>query len=171
MFTFTIVSSIQWQLYHLRPIIILPVLYIFLWLITTKLLTTGHCYVSNLPPHHPIAILKRVWALWQVLSPWHEPNMVHVRLLSLQPGLCDVHSCSLLFVGALAELQHFISGAWSEMNGSKFRGKAPRVFISRPIILKFMLGSKCSPGGSSCCGNGPFVKEKPTMKIDKFVSI
>ena len=63
LFTFTIVSSIRWELYHLRPTMILPVLYIFLWLITTKSLTAGQCYVSNRPPHHPIAVLKRVWSL------------------------------------------------------------------------------------------------------------
>ena len=69
-----------------------------------------------------------------LLSPWHEPNMVHVRLLFLQPGLCDVHSCSLLFVGALDELQHFIWNlGWIEWDNLKC--KAPRVIIFGPTML------------------------------------
>ena len=60
--------------------------------------------------------------------------MVHVRLLFLQPDLCDVRSYSLLFVGALDEFQHFIwSLGWIEWG--KFRCKALRVFIFGPIIL------------------------------------
>ena len=75
-----------------------------------------------------------MWSLWQVLPPWHEPNTVHVRLLFLQPGICDVHSCSVLFVRALDELQHFIwSFEWIEWG--EFRCKAPRISIFGPTIL------------------------------------
>ena len=56
--------------------------------------------------------LKRVVTMASIAPPppppWHEPYMVHVRLLFLQPDLYDVHSCSLLFVGELDELQHWI---------------------------------------------------------------
>ena len=51
-----------------------------------------------------------------------------------QPDLWDVHSCSLLFVGALDEIQHFIwSLEWIEWG--KFRCKAAIVFIFGPTIL------------------------------------
>ena len=52
------------------------------------------CLLPSLPSHRCI---WRVWSLRQVLPPWHEPIILHVRLPFLQPGLCDVHSCSLLF--------------------------------------------------------------------------
>ena len=73
-------------------------------------------------------------SLWQVLPPWHEPNIVHVRLPFLQPDLWDIHSCSLLFVGALDKLQHFI---WSLelIEWGKFRCKVARFFIFGPTIL------------------------------------
>ena len=104
MFTFTIVSSKQWKSYHLRPAIILPVL-----------------YITNV-------------AIMASLTPWHEPNMVHVRLLFLQPDLCDVNSWSLMFIGALDELQHFIwSLEWIELGS--FGCKAPRVSIFEAIVL------------------------------------
>ena len=68
--------------------------------------------LSSLPSH---CCIWRVWSLWQVLPPWHEPSRVHVRLLFLQPGLCGLHRCSLMFIGALGELQHFIwSLGWFE---------------------------------------------------------
>ena len=87
--------------------------------------------LSSLPSH---CCIWRVWSLWQVLPPWHEPNMVHVRLPFLQPGLCDVRSCSLLFVGALEELQYFIWNLeWIEWG--KFRCKVARVFIFGPTTL------------------------------------
>ena len=73
--------------------------------------------------------LKRVVTMASIAPPpWHEPNMVHVRLLFLQPYLYDVHSCSLLFVGELDELQHFIQSLECIERG-KFMCKAPRVFI------------------------------------------
>ena len=110
MFTFTIVSFIQWELYHLKPTMILT----DSWHLS---ITHNHwitncwtmlCLQSSSWPSH--GCIWRVWSLWQVLPPWYEPGMVHVKLLFLDPGLCGLHSCSLLFVGALDELQHFI---WS----------------------------------------------------------
>ena len=105
-FTFTIVSFIE--TYHFRPTLILP----DSWHISmihnywiANCWTMLYLKSSSSPSH---CCIWRVWSLWQVLLPWHEPDMVHVRLLFLQPGLCDVHSCSLLFAGALDELQHFI---------------------------------------------------------------
>ena len=111
--TNSVIYDLQWY-YHVRGIL--------LWLTATEWLTAEQCYVSNRPPHHPIAVLKRAWSLWQVLSPWYEANMVHVRLLFLQPSLCDVHSCSLLLVGAFDELQHFIwSLKWIEWGNFSVR--------------------------------------------------
>ena len=110
MFTFTIVSFIQWELYHLKRTMVLPDSW-HLSMTHNNWITncwTMLCLQSSSSPSH--CCIWRVWSLWQVLLPWHEPNMVHVRLSFSQPGLCDVHSCSLLFVGALDELQHFI---WS----------------------------------------------------------
>ena len=133
-FIFTIVSFIQWELYHLRPKIILP----DSWHLSmthnywNTNCWTMLCFQSPSSPSH--CCIWRVWSLWQVLSPWHEPNMVHVRLPFLQPDLWDVHSCSLSFVGALDELQHFIwSLEWIEW--SKFRCKAPRISIFVSTIL------------------------------------
>ena len=107
---------------------------IFPWLITTESLIAGQYYFSN-HPYHPIAVFEECGHYGKYdLTPWHEPNMVHVRLLFLQSGLCDVHSCSLLFAGALDELQYFIwSLEWIEWG--KFRFKAPRILIFGPTIL------------------------------------
>ena len=106
---------------------------LILWLLNYWI--AGQCYVSN-PPHHPIAVIWRVWSMWQVLPPWHEPNMMHVRLLFLQPDLYDVHihSCSPLFVGDLNELQHFIQSVEC-IEWGKSRWKAPRVFIFGSTML------------------------------------
>ena len=76
-----------------------------------------------------------MWSLlWHVLSPLHEPNMVRVWLQFLETDICDVHSCSLLFVVALDELQLFIwSLRWIEWGN--FRCKPPRFFIFGSTIL------------------------------------
>ena len=127
MFTFTIVSFIQWETYHFRPTMILPNSW-HLSMTHNYWITncwTMLCLQSSSSSH---SIIWRVWSLWQVLPPPHEPTMVHVRLLFLQPGLCDLHSCSLLLAGALDELQHFIwSLEWIEWG--KFICKSPRIFI------------------------------------------
>ena len=132
-------SQLQSFLYHTNCVIYdlqwyCQVQDIFIWLITTESLIAGQYYISS-HHYHPIAVFEECGHYGKYyLPPWHEPNMVHVRLLFLQPGLCDVHSCSLLLAGALDELQHFIwSLEWIEWG--KFRCKAPRIFIFGPTIL------------------------------------
>ena len=67
-----------------------------------------------------------------VLLAWSRHGSCQAAVLTA--SLYDVHSCSLLFDIELDELQHFIwSLEWIEWGN--FRVKAPRVFISRPIIL------------------------------------
>ena len=134
MFTFTIVSFIQWELYHLKSTMVLPDSW-HLYMTHNYWITncwTMLCFKSSSSPPH--CCIWRVWSLWQVLPSWHEPNMMHARLSFLQPVLCDVYRCSLLFVGALDELLHFIwSLGW--IGWGKFRCKAPRVFMFGSTIL------------------------------------
>ena len=123
----------QWELYHLKPTMVLPDSW-HLSMTHNNWITncwTMLCLQSSSPSR---CCIWRVWSLWQVLLLWHEPNMVHVRPSFSQPGLCDVHSCSLMLVGALDELQHFIwSLEW--IKWGKFKCKAPRVFMFGSTIL------------------------------------
>ena len=121
-FIFTIVSFIQWELYHLRPTLILPDSW-HLSMTHNYWITncwTMICLQSPSSPSH--CCIWRVWSLWQVFSPWHEPNMVHIRLPFLKPDLWDVHSCSLLFVGALPlPGWHDYRPAFNSINRPRFR--------------------------------------------------
>ena len=78
--------------------------------------------------------------------------MLHLRLLFLQPDLYDKHSCSLLFIGELYELQHFI---WSLdcIEWGKCRCKAPRVFIFGSTMFSFIKSERMSHSSISPYGN------------------
>ena len=127
-----IIIFVSYELCYLGPTMILPSPWHLFMTHNYWIIFSGQNYLLSYLPSH--CCIWRVWSVCQVLRLWLEPNMVHIRLPFIQPGLCDVQRCPLLFVGALAELQHFIwSLEWIEWG--KFRCKAARVFIFGPTIL------------------------------------